>query len=268
MISCSQHSLDRLFALLRRTAPALIVSLVLCACAGLPPQPPAPPDMPPSQRPYQIYGVWYYPIASARGYREEGIASWYGDDFHGKATSSGEPYNMYGMTAAHKTLPLGTHVKVTNKTSGESIILRINDRGPFVAGRIIDLSYTAARKLGMIGPGTVPVRVEAVRIARPTERAGKPAWTAETVPDFRIGNFSIQLGAFQDIANAQKLRRLMLQKYEQVTIQPPAPQGPDRLYRVQVGPYTDLLRARQEAERLQFGGYTGAFVVAADDATG
>ncbi len=113
-------------------------------------------------KPYSIYGVKYYPMDSSYGYMEEGIASWYGADFHGKNTANGECYDMYAVTAAHKTLPLPTKVRVTHLENGRSIVLKVNDRGPYAKGRIIDLSYGAARKLGMVKQGVGPIRVEAI----------------------------------------------------------------------------------------------------------
>jgi rare lipoprotein A len=112
--------------------------------------------------PYSSRGVRYVPIASSAGFREEGIASWYGADFHGRTTANGECYDMYAMTAAHPTLPLPTMVKVTNLENGRTVVLRVNDRGPFVKGRVIDLSFAAARKLAMSKQGVAPVRVEAI----------------------------------------------------------------------------------------------------------
>ena len=106
--------------------------------------------------PYEILGKTYYPIASSEGYRRKGIASWYGKDFHGKKTANGETYNMYDMTAAHPTLPLPTFVRVTNLENGRAIIVRVNDRGPFLRGRAIDLSFAAATQLEMAEQGTVP----------------------------------------------------------------------------------------------------------------
>jgi rare lipoprotein A len=111
---------------------------------------------------YQVDGVTYHVLASARGYEEEGTASWYGKDFQGKRTSSGEPYDMYAMTAAHRTLPLPTYVEVTNLENGKVVVVRVNDRGPFHSDRLIDLSYVAAEKLGIVGPGTARVRVRAL----------------------------------------------------------------------------------------------------------
>lgn len=113
-------------------------------------------------RPYTVEGRSYTPMASAEGYRERGIASWYGKKFHGRRTSSGEPYDMYAMTAAHKTLPLPAYVRVRNLNNGRSVIVRVNDRGPFLHNRLIDLSYAAAAKLGIVGSGTGVVEVETV----------------------------------------------------------------------------------------------------------
>ena len=169
-----------------RTGAAALGVLALCACsvtaqrpAPAPPAPvpPAPtpargmesiPDAVPRIEPrsahgnppfYDVLGRRYYVLASADGYLERGVASWYGPTFHGGNTSSGEPYDMYGMTAAHKTLPLPCYARVTNLRNGKSIVVRINDRGPFVANRLIDLSYTAAAKLDMIREGTTLVEV-------------------------------------------------------------------------------------------------------------
>ena len=111
---------------------------------------------------YEIDGTTYRVMETSDGYRERGIASWYGDYFHGRRTSSGDTYDMYKMTAAHKTLPLPTYVRVTNLENGRTVVLRVNDRGPFVEGRIIDLSYVAAQKLGMAESGTARVEVEAL----------------------------------------------------------------------------------------------------------
>lgn len=113
-------------------------------------------------KPYQVFGKQYVPISDAAGYRERGVSSWYGKKFHGRPTSSGEPYDMYAMTAAHRTLPLPSYVRVRNLENGRSVIVRVNDRGPFLNNRIIDLSYAAAAKLGIIGRGTGMVEIETV----------------------------------------------------------------------------------------------------------
>ena len=115
-----------------------------------------------NKNPYTVNGVTYQLMPSAKGYREEGMASWYGNKFHGRKTSNGETYSMYGMTAAHKTLPIPAYVRVTNLANGRQIIVRVNDRGPFHGGRIIDLSYAGAKKLGYAKTGTARVRVEVI----------------------------------------------------------------------------------------------------------
>ncbi len=111
---------------------------------------------------YEVDGKRYRVLDTSAGYRERGIASWYGEKFHGRLTSSGVPYDMYRMTAAHKTLPLPTYVRVTNLENGRSVVLRVNDRGPLIEGRIIDVSFVAAQKLGLVGTGTARVEVEAL----------------------------------------------------------------------------------------------------------
>ena len=122
---------------------------------------PPPPAKPGHPKPYKVLGKWYQPLPHSDGFRQRGLASWYGRDFHGKKTSSGEIYNMHAMTAAHKTLPLGTYVRVYNLENKRSTLVRINDRGPFVRGRIIDLSYSAAKEVGIVGPGTARVSLRA-----------------------------------------------------------------------------------------------------------
>lgn len=190
-----------------RTLP-LAAALLLAACASAPIRPvrplPAPPPPLPAQPPgsptdlgqvpdavprdeprsalgnppfYVVAGRRYAVMASANGYIERGVASWYGADFHGLKTSTGEPYDMFAMTAAHKTLPLPCYARVTNLSNGRSVVVRINDRGPFVANRIIDLSYTAAVKLDMIRNGTAFVQVETLSPAAPVLTAALPATT-------------------------------------------------------------------------------------------
>lgn len=159
----------------------------------------------PGARPYEVNGVRYYPLPDAQGFVEYGKASWYGKDFHGRPTASGRPYNMYAKSAAHKILPLDTWVKVVNLSNHKSIIVPINDRGPFVKGRVIDLSYGAARELDMVGPGVVDVRVEAL-----AKEVGQMDTAAGRVPvlewqDFTKGPFTVQVGAFESLSNALNL---------------------------------------------------------------
>jgi len=250
-------------------AVAAFVAVAVLGAGCTPKKPPSPGALPPgsppplgTQRPYQINGVWYYPIPSAEGFREEGYASWYGRDFHGRATACGEPFDMYAMTAAHKILPIGTHVKVTDKRTGRSIIVRINDRGPFVAGRIIDLSYEAARALGIHNDGLAPVIVEAVRVTTPVMAAGSaPSWQVEPVRPYRQGPFVVQVGSFQNADNAQRLKREMDKRYGSAAVRTALING-TAFYRVQLGVFPDLDRAMQSMETLQRNGYRDAFVIA------
>jgi len=245
----------------------IILSIWLASCSKeyVPPTP-GPPALPglKSQKPYQINGVWYYPLPSAEGYCEDGLASWYGADFHGKRTSCGEPYNMWSDTAAHKTLPLGTNVKVTNLENGRSTILRINDRGPFVAGRIIDLSAKASQDLGCHVKGLAKVRVEAVQCATPQRVGDATYWKVDPVPSFRYGRFTIQVGAFRDLANASRLRDKMAdeKRESRVTDQPRGDSLP--WYRVQVGSYQDIVVAKAEMDRFRSNGFPDAFVIAVE----
>ncbi len=174
-----------------------------------------------TMRPYYVGGKKYYPSSVRIGTKYRGIASWYGDDFHGNLTSNGERYNMFSYTAAHKTLPMNTMVKVTNLRNHKSVVVRINDRGPFVPNRIIDLSYAAAKTLGMISTGTAPVEItvlgfngkiysskpvhKTTLINSPKKIATK---TTEYIAKPQFGEFGVQIGAFKDLkkANAYKKR--------------------------------------------------------------
>ncbi len=153
-------------------------------------------------RPYTINGKRYYPTVVSVGWKQDGIASWYGPDFHGGTTSNGERYNMYAMTAAHKTLPMNTMVRVTNKRNGRSVVVRINDRGPFVSGRIVDLSYTAGKRIGIDKTGTAPVRLQVLGfdslIASVAAKKGR-AVKQEVV----LSGFGVQVGSFRRLEGAQ-----------------------------------------------------------------
>lgn len=157
----------------------------------------------PTMRPYVVRGIRYHPTVVSVGDQFKGNASWYGPDFHGKLTSNGETYNMWAMTAAHKTLPMNTIVKVTNLRNAKSVVVRINDRGPFIATRIIDLSKTAASNIDMVGHGTAPVKLEILGF----ESKGKKNIPTETelkaLPQKQeIGNFALQIGSFSKIEGA------------------------------------------------------------------
>jgi len=178
---------------------------------------------------YVVNGKRYYTMPSSKGYKERGIASWYGTKFQGKRTSSGEPYDFYAMTAAHRSLPLPTYVEVENLQNGRSVIVKINDRGPFSKNRIIDLSYTAAVKLGILGYGTGLVEVRAIDTSEP--EAARPATQEKP-------RLYLQAGAFRERRHAEKLRAdIEAQKFGEVRIIELA--GRDTLYTVRVGPLQD-----------------------------
>jgi rare lipoprotein A len=218
---------------------------------------PSPKEKP---KPYRVGNTWYQPVSDARGYKERGIASWYGKKFHGRKTSSGETYNMYAMTAAHKTLPLGTHVSVINLNNNKKATVHINDRGPFVRGRIIDLSYSAAKKLDMISSGTAPVEivvlgVESSNLATDSRITQKPS------VDFYSGNFTFQIGAFKNKDNAIRLKHKLDQKYPNVHITE-YDTGQDILYRVRIGKVSSLEEAVNYENTLLQHGFRDVFIIA------
>ncbi len=213
-----------------------------------------------TQRPYTIKGKKYTPMASAHGYVEKGLASWYGKKFHGRKTSNGETYDMYAMTAAHKTLPMGTWVKVNNLGNKQEIIVRVNDRGPFVRGRIIDLSYAGARKMGMVGPGTARVKVTA--LGRATSYSKKTKAPVEFTPvNYWKGNFTVQVGAFQIKTNAENYRKKLSNTYMNAHLTP-YEDGRGRFFRVRIGRFTNLKDAERFSEKLMEQGFGQAFAVA------
>lgn len=187
------------------------------------------------------------------------MASWYGRDFHGRKTSSGETYNMYALTAAHKTLPLGTYVRVNNLQNGKTLDLRINDRGPFVRGRIIDLSYSAAKTLGILGPGTAPVKITALGTPAGGTAAGSaPAY----VPvDYYSGNFTFQVGAFAERGNAERLVGKLDQRYQNAHMTTYF-DGQRTFYRVRVGHSNNLEQAVEYEQALIRDGFAETFIVA------
>jgi rare lipoprotein A len=190
---------------------------------------------------YVVFGKRYYTLKTAAGYAERGIASWYGPQFHGKKTSSGEPYNMNAMTAAHPTLPLPTYVRVTNLETGQNAVVRVNDRGPFKKNRVIDLSKAAATKLGIIAKGTGLVEVRAI-----TPGASE---TAAPAHHPIRGDIYIQVGAYGEQANAEQMRQRIGQLGQPVRIVPPAT-GERPLFRVQVGPYHSVEQTDIQAARI------------------
>lgn len=212
----------------------------------------------PTQVPYVINKITYYPIPDAAGFAEKGVASWYGSDFHGRSTSNGERYDMYAMTAAHKTLPMNTMLLVKNVDNGKEIIVRVNDRGPFVQGRVIDLSYTAAKKLSIVKPGTS--RVKLVALAEESLFARSPGGKSK-LPDLYRGEYYIQIGAFNQKGNAINLQKRFTDAGHTTVIQ--QHQEPKQTYyRVHVYAGKEFVAAKKAEASLASHGYNGAFLVA------
>lgn len=209
-----------------------------------------PPDAVPKREPksrygnppvYEVFGVRYEVMDTSYGYKERGVASWYGNKFHGKATSSQEPYDMHAMTAAHKSLPLPTYVRVRNLKNGKSVVVRVNDRGPFIDNRIIDLSYSAAIKIDMVREGTSLVEVTALSYDAPpeTRASAEPQRKTTTAPTGQ-GNDEydvfVQVGAYGDVDNAKRRFALLRDGgvdgafvHKDTSRSPP-------LYRIRIGP--------------------------------
>jgi rare lipoprotein A len=226
-----------------------------------------------NQPSYTVFGRRYYVMRSSTNYEERGIASWYGTKFHSHHTSSGERYNMLAMTAAHKSLPLPTYVQVTNLSNGRQVIVKVNDRGPFESNRLIDLSYVAAKKLGMLGHGTAYVDIKAINpsefqlsslFAR-NKTASKP-----TMDDHPMvyaqeqrhhgsrlrtkhhtmvarANLYLQVGAFRNKTHAEKLKvKLVALQHSPVMIHPSK-----NMYHVRVGPFKDIATAERLSKQLK-----------------
>lgn len=196
---------------------------------------------------YKVLGKWYTVRETSKGYKEKGLASWYGKKFHGHRASSGETYNMYAMTAAHKTLPLPTYVRVTHLGNGRSIIVKVNDRGPFHEGRIIDLSYSAAKKLGVLATGTAPVEVVAIDVAtykkdKPYEQRFKRPSLIATDAIKKGSKLYLQVGAFNDKNNANKLYKRLSRMFKQRKIHSNY-SSDTSVYRVRIGPLANAADA-------------------------
>ena len=223
-----------------------------------------PPATPPGHpKPYKIGKNWYKPLPHARGFSQRGKASWYGGKFQGRKTANGETYDMYAMTAAHKTLPFGTYISVLNMENNRKIEVRVNDRGPFVRSRIVDLSCTAAKKLGIVGPGTADVEIVAlgaIADQKQTEGTGRTY-----IPgNYYQGNFTVQVGAFSQVENAQRLKQRLGRSYKDayITIYY---DGHGAFYRVRVGRFSTLEQANKHEESMIQNGFKGAFAIAEDN---
>lgn len=201
------------------------------------------------QKPYSVNGELYEPLRNHDGYVEEGTASWYGPDFHGKSTSCGEIYDMNAMTSAHKILPMGTRLRVTNLRNNRSIVVRVNDRGPFVKSRIIDLSFAAAKELDIVASGTALVRIESI-----ADASG-----AAIV----LGPFTVQVGAFTDPENAYRLAGQLEKRYGSSSVQRGWVKG-ILYHRVRVGRYPEIAAAESVRQEFEQNGTPAAFVVALD----
>jgi rare lipoprotein A len=230
-----------------------------------------------ANRPYSALGLNFVPLTEHRPFRQRGRASWYGRKFHGQKTSSGEPYDMYGMTAAHATLPIPSYARVTHLASGRSVVVRVNDRGPFKPGRVIDLSWTAAAKLGYVNDGSAEVEVEAVfapgsagdllarraagqpEIARPAPGPAAPAAPADDViaalaaggaTDAPTDGHWLQLGAFSTLDNAQALSRRIAAALGELADRISVSSDGDR-HRVRAGPFGSRDAAQDAARALR-----------------
>jgi len=198
---------------------------------------------------YKVFGKTYYVKDSAVGFQQKGIASWYGNKFHGERTSSGEDYNMYAMTAAHKTLPIPVYVEVTNLDNGRKAIVRVNDRGPFHEGRIIDLSYAAATKLGVAKTGTANVSIRVVSTEDEATRHRSAAIVDSPVSDG--GKLYVQVAAFSTEENALlHLGKLQGEGFHDVRLHIESKKG-KALYRIRIGPLPSEQVAKQVLSQLK-----------------
>ncbi len=268
----------------RGTIPALIaVSILLASCGSNEPRDGAPSgemarlpdDAVPRPEPrsrygngpeYEVFGKRYRVMEDGSNYRERGVASWYGTKFHGRLTSSREPYDMYAMTAAHKTLPLPTYVRVRNLRNDRTVVVRVNDRGPFVHNRIIDLSYAAALKLDMVDDGTSLVEVTAISFDepdgdRPVRRTTAAPWPATTPAADADHRIFVQVGAFGDRANAERRRSLLVRGgiAESFIDADKAARPP--LYRVRIGPIAGVAEYDVLVDRLAALGIDDPYLV-------
>ncbi|WP_286036836.1 septal ring lytic transglycosylase RlpA family protein [Vibrio sp. SCSIO 43136] len=196
---------------------------------------------------YTLRGSSYQIVKQPQGFTEKGIASWYGKKFHGHQTSNGEIYDMYSMSAAHKTLPIPSYVKVTNTDNGKTTIVRVNDRGPFHEGRIIDLSYAAAYKLGVIATGTANVEIEYISVEKSNDNPHKPSH-----------QYVIQVAASKHKERAQSLAQEMSKTLETKSFT----EKSGKVYRIFVGPLTDADLTNQLLSKIHSQGYPSAFIKA------
>lgn len=257
----SESNADRIIRPYKIIKCAIIVFVLCCfslqGCSHKVPHPGKGGKKTGTARAYTIAGSTYYPLPSSSGFRQTGYASWYGPGFHGRKTASGECYDMHAMTAAHRILPMDTWVRVRNLDNNREVVVRINDRGPFVRNRIIDLSYSAASRLGVVGPGTARVEITALGESRVK---GDRASGFRRHPDLVKGNFYVQVGAFRNAANAYALRDKLRTRYKKVMVRQ-YESGNGLFYRVHVFAAHDYDAARRAGAMFEQNGFPRAFVV-------
>jgi rare lipoprotein A len=212
-------------------------------------------------KPYVVNGKRYYPLPDAEGFVQFGKASWYGKKFHGRPTASGEIFDMYKKSAAHRTLPLDTYVRVLNLTNRKSTVIRVNDRGPFIKGRVIDLSYSAAKEIDLIGPGVADVKVVALGREAGGIGSGSKRKPLLEVGDFKRGEFTIQVGAFEHKTNASRLAERLRVIFSYVNITTFVDGNNRTLHRVHVSKSKTLEKAGEVEKRLEEMGFIQAFIV-------
>ena len=211
---------------------------------------------------YVVFGKRYYVLDSSEGFVQRGIASWYGTKFHGRHTSSGEVYNMHAMTAAHKTLPIPVYVHVKNLDNNRSTVVRVNDRGPFISGRIIDLSYAAAKNLGVAGPGTANVEISVL-----SQGESKPSSVVRSIPlapEVDELPLYIQMGSFSSQMNAYNMVQNLIAANESSASISQKQTDDGLFYRVRVGPLADVDEANAILTRLRGKGFQTARIVVED----
>jgi len=217
---------------------------------------------------YEVWGKRYYVLPSHIGYKAEGIASWYGLKFHGHKTSNGEIYDIYKMSAAHKSLPIPSFARVTNLDNGQSVVVRVNDRGPFHEDRLIDLSYSAAAKLDILQQGTGRVRVEAIdarTLAASIDDSEKHSQTATAELDQQksdVTGFFLQVGAFGKERSAQSVKSQLLSTLDAADVViKSVRQGDSQFHRVLLGPLTDKRSIDSMIQRLEAMGYSSPLLI-------